>query len=602
MNSRSPSRELFPEWRIRTSTVDDPGFPCTRALGLTLLAVLLLASPSRADQQGFLDGLDTRAPAPVLEITPDGTSIVYHQGLPWPRLVARKIEPADAPVVALSPHAPFGSRRPRFTLRGDHVLFTVDPGWKPRRRGEPASPRTITPRVARAALDGSGSELVSLSSTLASRPSAVLLDVEPTTGTLLLGVGPALSSEVAHSGEFSLEVVELDSTASTLREMGFSIHARDGIRYSSDGTRILFAVLEAGRSSRLRFQDRATGTVQEFDLHASRLGWRSHSLEVRPDWGPHLGSAAGSPRTVWTTRDSSLPSPGVVPFPGAPATWRGGPPVPVSSSRKGLLLFRAADPEWPAWWVAPPTALEISTKIPPLEARSRLVPLARFLPGSMEWKERLLASFPPLEADAPPVRHRRARLKRTRFVGEEAPVRETITILETVTGKARIEISTPAENPGDAPSLERSTHDGREWFRVDDAGTRSLLELEEFERVRGSVSPFGLLTDPAGLLLDQTFSPGKTDDRLRFAGTEGTGGEVRLVEREGAWLPSEIHVSGTGPDLREGAATIRLSDYVLDGRRWRPRLLEVEREGERVRLEVGIFEVNPEIEDELLEP
>ncbi len=562
----------------------------------------LRAQESQAFTKFALNGADLNHQPVVMELSADGKSVVYYQGLPWPRLVVQGLKDDQPKVRLLSKMAPFTWRRPRISGDGKWVYFTANPYWKPRRPRALEAPQPWFPKVVRANWEGTPTEVIYPKTATSAGEFGVLLDLHPKSGRLLIGTGTQLTSTLVQQGTTQLKVQEIDPSTGVLKPLGFEVGFHEGIRYSGDGQSIYYTNKFSSQLFQLKLNQ---GTHAALSLNKAQIGRRLDFHELIPSWRSHLGSfSSGSTETYLLTRTQNTK--GIVLQPkGSPDQWKGGPSVPLSL-QKGILLSRSHFEDWPVGtlssWAAPSLKsekvfLSSGWVTKELNARSYLSVVSQFSPDVQMWKERLVASFPPRKVGEK-LTHLRALIKIKNYIPERPDVEVSFTVLETAKGFGRIEISTPAINPADVPALETWDYSEKKLEFTSDEGTRSPRRIDEYHALLSLVSPYRLFVDPAGLNDSLQFSKGPTNESLSFQYKNGFHGEITFQNHEGSWVPLKIQspkwfkskASLKGKTQAQQLQTVQFLKYEKQNGRWTPVSLQLNDGGRVLGLSLEVLE------------
>lgn len=520
--------------------------------------------PGAVIWRGVPDGIDRRHSRPIVELSPDGKSVLFLQGLPWPRLMLQPIEPADADAIMLGTQAPFGTRQPRFSPDGAHVYFTAELDWRPRRRprkGESSPGDDLRTAVVRIALRDSSETILAPVPGSARDAFGIFLDLESSGDRALIGTGRGLRAYGSLMSPYEMQAFEIDLRGKAPRkELPFVVKEDALVRYSRDGRLIYYTIFARHEGLAVVYgYDRETGRESKLHRDVLRIGWRAGDVDIAALGVAHLGSFGfdgflgfllrhghDDPAVQWRTTRTFLDRDDAQPvWPrtvrGTRALVRTGPPD----------LSRFAVTEWDA--AAYQNELSMATKrrsclgdarLPePRErlakARAESLRLARVRPEVKETVESLGRSL--ILLGGAPVDAVRVRWKEAR--AEVGVVRE-FEVIETARGALRIEKVTPALDELDAPMKEIFVSDGRSFRFTDDRGDTRDIPEQIFVQERVGVSPYHLLLDPAGLthpdLEFVSIDGAGPEKRLGFEYLDGYSGELK-VEVDGALVrPTEI--------------------------------------------------------------
>lgn len=480
----------------------------------------------------------------IFELSPDGSSFLYSQGRPWPRLMLQAVDGLGKEPVMLGTHAPISGRRPDFVSSGKAVYFTADRSWRPMRQGI-SNERVVNPAVLRVSIDGR------VSKTIAS--SAMFLDLHPKGETLLIGrMSEVTTSELA-IGSYALELNEVPASGGVSKPLGFSVRGLSFVEYAFDGNSILYTT-GAPRDERetVRRWDRRTGLHSRVERTLGAVGTRAGVARIRVVENAHLGTF-GSDVYVQNLVQKSADGPAIAvsigpSFPYAPS---GG--VRIRSVGRRHLLFSGGPRERlemiVASWdsvgfnrgvtdVVNGTGWTLDTDVTgghksTSEARSRSLILARAEGETRALLESLRRS---LGADDTPVDSVRVRWSIQRRP-EEGASGEIVEVVETAEGQARVERILPPLSPEDAEEREALIDDGAAVWHVAVDGTASRVTHSQLRDQLTHLSAYRLLLDPAGLgYPGLTFRAGPVKDgerTLTFRDVDGYHGKL-VVRVNGA--------------------------------------------------------------------
>ena len=517
-----------------------------------------------------------------LDLAPDGSSVLYLQGDPWPRVMLQPLTAGAEPVV-LGDHAPFGARSPRFDFEGRLVFFTADLDPESQ-EGEPiapaVAPAAIAPgrsralRTAAVAVDLAAQREHRLFPPAGGEPDAfaLFLDVHPTGRTILLGSGRAVTRPEASLGAFSVTLSELNFTDKgepivPARPLSLEAPGIALARYSWDG-KVIFVVVEAGadQASRVLRYDRATEIQETLAIDPRSLSRLGGDVEIAQRRWPHAGGfgAAQFPMTL-LSRAVDLPA---VPFRGPERPWGAHPYLPVVVRGERVLL--AAGPEdrleiAVARW--DPAALEGALSAASSSGSGPILAPGSFHPG---WDidavratgadarvEKLLrelcsSSVLLLGQKVVAAQARWALLSPTRDPQPQPQARRSrheLQALELASGEIRIVRTTIAERPEDPKRIEALAWNGREaWSRAGE-GERMALDVAEVLGEAATASPFALLLDPLGLGRAGTHLSMVEEKSENAADGRGTRRAILLL-RERSWQARvTVALTETGPLL-----------------------------------------------------
>ncbi len=444
--------------------------------------------------EGTVNGLDRDGSAPVFELAPAGDAFVYFQGLPWPRLMFRKLGEKEPKM--LGRLVPFGRRHPRFAPDGNAVYFTAERHFKRRLRpGHRAGGKdpVVQTVVVRVTTDGRSVVHVAPAGLSAPDAFAVFLDLRPDGRSALVGIGNGLRRAAATRGDYALELAEISvpgdaSSPTPPRRLGFQVPGHAVARYSTDGRSIYYTRQPAsgpGGGAAVFQLEIAGGTHRKLDIDAFGIGTRSGKTVIVPNLRPHIGSFGFDPFTAYSFgADSSEATErfGVpAEFPGSGAA--GAHPIGRTSKR---LLLRTGPAYRPRLTVS-------SWKREAAGAESTLN--TRSKGGTFPLVSELARS---LGTSPTPIQNARVRWTEE-SQADGKTIRRTITVEEFMGGAVRIEKVTPPENPEDLPAHEIFARDARGCSFTNDLGEVSRISTRTFQTELNACSPLQLLVDPCGL-------------------------------------------------------------------------------------------------------
>jgi hypothetical protein len=512
-------------------------------------------SPGKVLWRGTPSPLRRSPGAPTFDLSPDGSAFVFVQGDPWPRVVLQRI-PADGadtpPGTVLGDAEPFGDRPPRFDSDGRSIFFTEDlappqaDAARPFTRS-PRSPRRETSRephrltVVRARTEGGKLERILPGPGSDSEESAVFLDIHPGGRTILVGTGKNILPHQVTSGDFTLQLVEVDfrgdgTPIAPPRPLSLGVSGGAPIRYSWDGTAILYGVGPVhGRQTVkvLRFV-RSSGVQEETGLDTDSMGRLAGDLEVHDVLLYHpgvfgwdgfrlslLGRTAGG-----LTVPLRITEQFQEPLPLAPMAFRGDRALFAGGFEDRKVVAVAAwDPADVDRRLAAGSGIPLRPDLPALipgfssdEVRAKAAD-----PGTEVILRRMLSSRN--SGKAAPVRSAKARWSQTPSPG--GPVGEIrVEATESADGPISIRRSRPSGKPGDPPLDDLLVWDGKQGWTIDERGSTFAASRETVLSGSTMYSPLRLLIDPAGLGLSWM------EFRLAGEATEpGPDGRERRIAR-----------------------------------------------------------------------
>ncbi len=544
------------------------------AIGLLTLA----AEPAATEPLSPGKVLWTRVPdaqastpgAWPFDLSPGAAGVAYLQGDPWPRVLHQPIAGNAVEPVALGAFVPFGDRQPRFDAEGRRILFTADLSapLEAERLPFPVRPptrdrgRTLRLAIVRMGIDGRGSERLLPGPGASDEESWVLLDVHPV-GGLLAGKATGVKSSEVSWGGFSLEVfeVDLDAAGNALspRPLGFSVNGRASVRYSWDGSSIVYeqgpSPHVSGKPAPVMAFHRSSAVNEPLRTAGDSPGLLADDVEVYPVPLPHPGSfgwdpfalvllarAAEGPWIPFAAGDS-FASGGTAGAPLVPVSFRGdrvllvgGPEdrrtLAVAAWDAGLFEARlAAVSRRPAPasaagavpWL--PAVLEGRARaddaaaaelLEKLRASQELSPAPPFRCVRARWIHRDVpaAAVPPAaaspkrpkaasaaaKAETPPA----APIAAPAPAGErlpdgQRPPDEEIEAIAWTDGRLWIDRIHPPAKAGDPPFHDILAYDGKEARATDEEGRTTTLTPADLLQRSAVASPLRLLIDPAGL-------------------------------------------------------------------------------------------------------
>ncbi|MBN1419663.1 MAG: hypothetical protein JXP34_12870 [Planctomycetes bacterium] len=476
---------------------------------MSLLAALMLVAPGEAgdtiavryptlavETESWSEAReDPRIDPRLLDLDPRGGSILFVRGADPARVIrkelasGREIAIGDLPFAGLAP--------PRFSSDGASIYVTGVEGTVE----DPAdgAPRALA-GVFRFDRDGGGGRrIVPPSRGRKGMAFAVLLDVRPDGGALLVGTGSGLEEVAAGRGPFEIFLEEHDLATGEDRPLGPRIPAGAPAFYHRDGRGVFFGDSAGPRLEPLRYFSRRSGQTIRVSWNADRVGRPAGEYLARRVLARHLGGfdRDDHPTTVVAR---------------APLT------TPIRILAGGDVLSIRGD----RMLLASPSRIRVA----PID-RARLIALGReeATPVRLD-PARILAgeAGDAARAALEGVRRRlgagpRPRDLVVRYVktspDPESFFENRITVWETAAGLARIETIRPGE-AGD--EYQTAGFDGeRAWLET--GGRTFEIALETFERLRNGVSPYRLLFDPAGL----------DDPGIRFRHAGEREGEIVLA-------------------------------------------------------------------------